>query len=238
MWQRLQLLDGRVLLAIKFEGSVMTTDPRFPNLHILNHPLIVHKLSYMRDVTTSTRNFRDLLKEITLLMGYEIFRDLPMTSQKITTPICEMDAPVILGKKVAVVPVLRAGLGMADGLMELIPSARQGHVGLYRGEDNRPVQYYVRLPEIEGRTFVVCDPMLATGYSGAHAVQVLIDRGVKPENIRFLALVAAPEGVEVFTKQHPTIQVYVAALDSHLNEKAYIVPGLGDAGDRIFGTKH
>jgi uracil phosphoribosyltransferase len=111
-------------------------------------------------------------------------------------------------------------------------------VGLYRGEDNRPVQYYVRLPEIEGRTFVVCDPMLATGYSGAHAVQVLIDRGVKPENIRFLALVAAPEGVEVFTKQHPTIQVYVAALDSHLNEKAYIVPGLGDAGDRIFGTKH
>jgi uracil phosphoribosyltransferase len=203
------------------------TDPRFPTLHILNHPLIVHKLSYMRDVTTSTRNFRDLLKEITLLMGYEIFRDLPMTSQKITTPICDMDAPVIAGKKVAVVPILRAGLGMADGLMELIPSARQGHVGLYRGDNNRPVEYYVRLPE-----------MLATGYSGAHAVQVLIDRGVKPENIRFLALVAAPEGVEVFAKQHPLIPIYVAALDSHLNEKAYIVPGLGDAGDRIFGTKH
>jgi uracil phosphoribosyltransferase len=216
----------------------MKSDPRFPRLHILDHPLIVHKLSYMRDVKTSTRDFRELLKEITLLMGYEIFRDLPMTTRPIETPICAMDAPVIAGKKVAVVPVLRAGLGMADGLLALIPSARQGHVGLYRGDDHRPVEYYVRLPEIEGRTFVVCDPMLATGYSGAHAVQVLIDRGVKAENIRFLALVAAPEGVEVFTKQHPLINVYVAALDSHLNEKAYIVPGLGDAGDRIFGTKH
>jgi uracil phosphoribosyltransferase len=216
----------------------MKSDSRFPRLHILDHPLIVHKLSYMRDVKTSTRDFRELLKEITLLMGYEIFRDLPMTTRPIETPICAMDAPVIAGKKVAVVPVLRAGLGMADGLLALIPSARQGHVGLYRGDDHRPVEYYVRLPEIEGRTFVVCDPMLATGYSGAHAVQVLIDRGVKAENIRFLALVAAPEGVEVFTKQHPLINVYVAALDSHLNEKAYIVPGLGDAGDRIFGTKH
>jgi uracil phosphoribosyltransferase len=216
----------------------MKSDSRFPRLHILDHPLIVHKLSYMRDVKTSTRDFRELLKEITLLMGYEIFRDLPMTTRPIETPICAMDAPVIAGKKVAVVPVLRAGLGMADGLLALIPSARQGHVGLYRGDNHRPVEYYVRLPEIEGRTFVVCDPMLATGYSGAHAVQVLIDRGVKAENIRFLALVAAPEGVEVFTKQHPLINVYVAALDSHLNEKAYIVPGLGDAGDRIFGTKH
>jgi uracil phosphoribosyltransferase len=212
-------------------------DPRFPTLHILNHPLILHKLSYMRDVTTSTRNFRDLLKEITLLMGYEIFRYLPLTTKAITTPLCDLNAPVIAGKKVAIVPVLRAGLGMADGLMELIPSARQGHVGLYRGEDRRPVEYYVRLPEIDGRIFIVCDPMLATGYSGAHAVQVLIDRGVKPEAIRFLALVAAPEGVEVFSKAHPTIPIYVAALDSHLNEQAYIVPGLGDAGDRIFGTK-
>jgi uracil phosphoribosyltransferase len=216
----------------------MNSDSRFPRLHILDHPLIVHKLSYMRDVKTSTRDFRELLKEITLLMGYEIFRNLPMTTRQIETPICGMAAPVIAGKKVAVVPVLRAGLGMAEGLLALIPSARQGHVGLYRGDNHRPVEYYVRLPEIEGRTFIVCDPMLATGYSGAHAVQVLIDRGVKPENIRFLALVAAPEGVEVFSKQHPSIDVYVAALDSHLNEKAYIVPGLGDAGDRIFGTKH
>ena len=216
----------------------MRQDPRFPNLFILDHPLIQHKLSHMRDRSTSTRTFRELLRELTLLMGYEITRDLPLTTQRIETPLTEMDAPVIAGKKVAVVPVLRAGLGMADGLIELIPSARQGHIGLYRGDDHRPVEYYVRLPEIEGRTFIVCDPMLATGYSGAHAVQVLIDRGVKPENVRFLALVAAPEGVEAFQRQHPQVRVYVAALDSHLNASAYIVPGLGDAGDRIFGTKH
>ena len=149
-----------------------------------------------------------------------------------------MDAPVIAGKKEAVVPVLRAGLGMAEGLMELIPSARQGHLGLYRGDDNQPVEYYVRLPELAGRTVIVCDPMLATGNSAAHAVQVLRDRGVPPSSIRFLALVAAPEGVEVFGRQHPDVPVYVAALDERLDENAYIVPGLGDAGDRIFGTKH
>jgi uracil phosphoribosyltransferase len=192
----------------------------------------------MRDRSTSTRTFRELLRELTLLMGYEITRDLPLTTQRIETPLTGMDAPVIAGKKVAVVPVLRAGLGMTDALLELVPSARVGHIGLYRDENKRPVEYYVRLPEIEGRTFIVCDPMLATGYSGAHAVQVLIDRGVKPENVRFLALVAAPEGVEAFQRQHPQVRVYVAALDSHLNESAYIVPGLGDAGDRIFGTKH
>ncbi len=216
----------------------MKNDPRFKGLSILDHPLIQHKLSRMRDKATSTRTFRDLLREITLLMGYEITRDLPMTTEAIETPVSPMQAPVIAGKKVAIVPVLRAGLGMADGLMELIPSARQGHVGLFRGDDNRPVEYYVRLPEIEGRLFIVCDPMLATGYSAVHAVQVLIDRGVQPEQIRFLALVAAPEGVEVFLKAHPTVAVYVASLDDCLNEKAYIVPGLGDAGDRIFGTKH
>ncbi len=216
----------------------MKQDPRFPNLFVLEHPLIQHKLSRMRDRTTSTRTFRDLLREITLLMGYEITRDLPMTTEAIETPVATMEAPVIAGKKIAVVPVLRAGLGMADGLMELIPSARQGHVGLYRGDDHRPVEYYVRLPEIEGRIFIVCDPMLATGHSGAHAVQVLIDRGVPAGSIRFLALVAAPEGVAAFQAAHPGVPVYVAALDSHLNEHAYIVPGLGDAGDRIFGTKH
>lgn len=216
----------------------MNRDPRFPNLHILDHPLIQHKLTRMRDRHTSTRTFRDLLRELTLLMGYEITRDLPMTTECIETPVAAMTAPVIAGKKVAVVPVLRAGLGMAEGLMELIPSARQGHVGLYRGEDHRPVEYYVRLPEIEGRLFIVCDPMLATGNSGVHAVQVLIDRGVPAQMIRFLALVAAPEGVQAFTAAHPQVPVYVAALDSHLNEHAYIVPGLGDAGDRVFGTKH
>ncbi len=216
----------------------MRQDPRFPNLFILDHPLIQHKLSHMRDRTTSTRTFRQLLRELTLLMGYEITRKLPLTTQPIETPLCAMDAPVIAGKKVAVVPVLRAGLGMAEGLMELIPSARQGHIGLYRGPDNRPVEYYVRLPEIDGRLFIVCDPMLATGHSGAHAVQTLIARGVPADSIVFLALVAAPEGVAAFHALHPQVPVYVAALDSHLNEHAYIVPGLGDAGDRIFGTKH
>lgn len=216
----------------------MKKDPRFPTLSVLDHPLIQHKLSRMRDKRTSTRTFRDLLREVTLLMGYEITRDLPMTTEAIETPVAPMDAPVIAGKKVAIVPVLRAGLGMADGLMELIPSARQGHVGLFRGEDQRPVEYYVRLPEIDGRVFIVCDPMLATGYSAVHAVQVLIDRGVDPVNIRFLALVAAPEGVAVFANAHPSVPVYVASLDQKLNESAYIVPGLGDAGDRIFGTKH
>lgn len=216
----------------------MRKDPRFPNLYILDHPLIQHKLSHMRDKMTSTRTFRELLRELTLLMGYEITRSLPMTTQRIETPLAPMDAPVIAGRKVAIVPVLRAGLGMAEGLMELIPSARQGHIGLFRGDDKQPVEYYVRLPEVEGRMFIVCDPMLATGNSARHAVQVLVDRGVPPRMISFLALVAAPEGVETFQKQHPQVPVYVAALDLHLNDKAYIVPGLGDAGDRIFGTKH
>jgi len=218
--------------------NVMKKDPKFPTLSVLNHPLIQHKLTRMRDKQTSTRTFRDLLREVTLLMGYEITRDLPMTTEAIETPVAPMDAPVIAGKKIAIVPVLRAGLGMADGLMELIPSARQGHVGLFRGDDHRPVEYYVRLPEIDGRIFIVCDPMLATGYSAVHAVQVLINRGVAPANIRFLALVAAPEGVTVFQEAHPLVPVFVASLDEKLNESAYIVPGLGDAGDRIFGTKH
>jgi uracil phosphoribosyltransferase len=216
----------------------LTEHAAFSNLFVLDHPLVQHKLSHMRDVKTSTRTFRQLLRELTLLMGYEITRDLPMTTERIETPIATMDAPVIAGKKIAIVPVLRAGLGMADGLMDLIPSARQGHIGMYRGPDHRPVEYYVRLPEITGRTFIVCDPMLATGYSAVGAVNTLITRGVSPENIRFLALVAAPEGVTVFHAAHPSVPVYVAGLDSHLNEKAYIVPGLGDAGDRIFGTKH
>jgi uracil phosphoribosyltransferase len=216
----------------------MRTDPRFPNLSIVDHPLVQHKLTHMRDQETSTRTFRQLLRELTMLMGYEITRDLPLTTEKILTPLTEMDAPVIAGKKIAVVPVLRAGLGMADGLMDLIPSARQGHIGLYRGEDKRPVEYYVRLPEIEGRLFIICDPMLATGYSAEHAVNTLLKRGVPAAQIRFLALVAAPEGVQVMLNAYPSVKIYTAALDSHLDERAYIVPGLGDAGDRIFGTKH
>ncbi|GAA4403335.1 uracil phosphoribosyltransferase [Quisquiliibacterium transsilvanicum] len=219
-------------------AHAMRQDPRFPNLFILDHPMIQHKLTHMRDRRTSTRTFRDLLRELTLLMGYEITRDLPLTTERIESPLTAMDAPVIAGKKVAVVPVLRAGLGMAEGLMDLIPSARQGHIGLYRGDDARPVEYYVRLPDVEGRMFIVCDPMLATGYSAAHAVRALVERGVPPAHIRYLALVAAPEGMEVFQREHPAVRVYVAALDSHLDADSYIVPGLGDAGDRIFGTKN
>jgi len=210
----------------------------FPNLFILDHPLIQHKLTHMRNATTSTRTFRQLLREIALLMGYEVTRNLPLTDETIRTPMIEMTAPVIAGKKLAIVPILRAGVGMADGLLELVPGARVGHVGLYRDPDTKmPHEYLVKLPEVEGRTFILVDPMLATGNSAAHAVAVLNSRGVRDKDIRFLALVAAPEGMRAFNREHAGVNVYVAALDSHLDGHAYIVPGLGDAGDRLFGTK-
>lgn len=216
----------------------MKQDPRFPNLFILDHPLIQHKLTHMREKDASTRSFRALLREITLLMGYEITRDLPLTTQQIETPLAMMEAPVIAGKKLVVVPVLRAGIGMSDGLLDLVPSARVGHVGVYRDAATlKPVEYLVRLPDLVDRSFIVCDPMLATGNSAIHAVSALRSRGVEQGQIRFLALVAAPEGVQAFQEAHPNVNIYVAALDSHLNEHAYIVPGLGDAGDRLFGTK-
>ncbi len=214
----------------------MRTDPRFPHLHIVDHPLVQHKISIMREKGTSTNVFRQLLREISVLMGYELTRDLPLATRHIETPICEMDAPTLAGKKQVIVPVLRAGLGMSDGLLELMPSARVGHIGMYRGPDKRPVEYLVRLPEVTDRLFILCDPMLATGYSAVHAIDVLVKRGVPVESIRFLALVAAPEGVRVVQDHYP-IDVYVASLDERLNENAYIVPGLGDAGDRLFGTK-
>jgi len=217
---------------------LMKTDSRFPSLHILDHPLIQHKLTHMRDRNTSTRTFRELLREITMLMGYEITRDLPLTTQHIETPLQAMDAPVIAGKKLVIIPVLRAGIGMSDGLLELVPSARVGHIGVYRDPGtHRPVEYLVRLPDLADRSFILCDPMLATGNSAVHAVDVLKKRGVSGNQIVFLALVAAPEGVRVFQDAHPDVSVYVAALDSHLDDHAYIVPGLGDAGDRLFGTK-
>jgi uracil phosphoribosyltransferase len=218
--------------------AAMKQDPRFPNLFILNHPLIQHKLTHMRDKDTSTRTFRELLREITLLMGYEITRNLPLTTRHIDTPMGPMEAPVIAGRKLAVVPVLRAGVGMSDGLLELIPSARVGHIGVYRDVHHRPVEYLVRLPDVEERTFILCDPMVATGYSAVHALDVMKKRGVPDEHIIFVALVAAPEGVEVFQQAHPGVKLFVASLDSHLNENAYIIPGLGDAGDRLFGTKN
>lgn len=210
----------------------------YPKLHVLSHPLIQHKLTHMRDKTTSTKTFRRLLHEISLLMGYEITRNLPLIYEPVETPLAMFDGPVIAGKKLAVVPILRAGIGMADGLLELLPSARVGHIGMYRDETtHRPVEYLVKLPEPEGRLFILTDPMLATGYTAVHGVNTLLRKGANPENIMFLALVAAPEGLDVFFKAHPNIPVYVAAVDDHLNENAYIVPGLGDAGDRLFGTK-
>lgn len=215
----------------------MRQDPRFPNLYILDHPLIQHKLSHMRDATTSTLSFRALLREITMLMGYEITRDLPLETRHIDTPLQPLDAPFIAGKKLVVIPVLRAGTGMCDGLLDLIPSARVGHIGIYRDhETHQPVEYLIRLPELAGRDLIVCDPMLATGNSAVHAVDVLRRQGVPEERIKFLALVSAPEGMAVFQAAHPGVKVYTASLDSHLNENAYIVPGLGDAGDRLFGT--
>jgi len=219
-------------------GYVTKTFPEFPNFQVIDHPLVQHKLSMMRDRRTPTVLFRQLLHEISLLMGYELTRDLPLTTVSLETPITDMQAPMIAGKKVAIVPILRAGLTMADGLIELIPSARIGHIGLYRDhETKRPVEYFVKLPEPDGRTFILVDPMLATGHSAAAAVDALNKRGVADQHIRMLVLVAAPEGVRVFHQTHPDIPVYAAALDSHLNENAYIVPGLGDAGDRLFGTK-
>ncbi len=191
----------------------------------------------MRQKETSTNVFRQLLHEITVLMGYELTRDLPLTERRIETPISSMLAPTLAGKKQVIVPVLRAGLGMCDGLLELMPSARVGHIGMYRDSNKRPVEYLVRLPNVTDRLFIICDPMLATGYSAAHAVDVLKKRGVSGESIRFLALVSAPEGIAVMQQLHPDVDIYVASLDEKLDENAYIVPGLGDAGDRLFGTK-
>lgn len=211
--------------------------PKFSNLHIINHPLIQHKLTQMRKVNTPKQEFRQLLREIALLMGYEITRDLPLTKEIISTPLTSMEAPVIAGQNPVIVPILRAGLGMADGLLELIPEADEGHVGMYRDPiTKQPVEYLVKLPSANGRIFFLVDPMLATGNSAVAAVDTLIKHGVEAAKIKFLSLVAAPEGIKVFNKKYAHIPVYTAALDEKLNEKAYIVPGLGDAGDRLFGT--
>ncbi len=216
----------------------MADTKEFPNLHTLDHPLIQHKLSLLRRLDTPTSKFRQLLKEITLLMGYELTRALPLTSERIETPVAAMETPVLAGRKPAIVSILRAGLGMAEGMHELMPAAREGHIGLYRdAETKRPVEYFVKLPEHRGRLFILVDPMLATGYSAVHAVDVLNKHQVSDQNIRFLALVAAPEGMRVFQEAHPDVHVYAAALDERLNDQAYIIPGLGDAGDRLFGTR-
>ncbi len=206
-------------------------------LHVMDHPLIIHKLSIMRNKKTGSKDFRELLGEIGMLMGYEITRDLPLQDVTIETPITKMKAKMISGKKLAVVPILRAGLGMVDGLLELVPVAKVGHIGLYRDENtHEPVEYYCKLPmDIEERIVILVDPMLATGGSASDAVRMLKQRGCT--HIRMMCLVAAPEGVAKLQADHPDVDIYVASVDERLNEHAYIVPGLGDAGDRIFGTK-
>ena len=206
-------------------------------LHVVNHPLIAHKLSIMRNKKTGSKDFRELLGEIAMLMGYELTRDLPLDDVTIETPITKMKAKMISGKKLAVVPILRAGLGMVDGLLELVPVAKVGHIGLYRDpETHNPVEYYCKLPsDIEDRIVILVDPMLATGGSACDALTMLKKHGCR--NIRFMALVGAPEGVKRVQEEHPDVDIFIAALDECLNDHAYIVPGLGDAGDRIFGTK-
>lgn len=205
-------------------------------LHIVDHPLIQHKLSMMRNKKTGTREFRQLLEEISLLMGYELTRDLPLKDIPIETPITPMIGKTIAGKKLAIVPILRAGLGMVDGLLSLVPVAKVGHIGLYRDhETHLPVEYYCKLPpDISERIVILVDPMLATGGSAADALTMLKKRGCT--NIRFMCLVSAPEGVKRVQEAHPDVDIFTASLDEKLNEDAYIVPGLGDAGDRIFGT--
>ena len=206
------------------------------NLHVIDHPLITHKLSIMRNRKTGSKDFRELLNEIAMLMGYEVFRDLPLEEITIETPITKMKAKMVSGRKLAIVPILRAGLGMVDGLQNLVPVAKVGHIGMYRDpETHKPVEYYCKLPnDIEERLVVLVDPMLATGGSAVDALCKLKEHGCR--NIRFMCLVAAPEGVKAVQEAHPDVDIYTAALDECLNEHAYIVPGLGDAGDRIFGT--
>lgn len=207
------------------------------NVNIINHPLVKHKITLMRDEKTGTREFRILVEEVAMLMGYEAMRDLPTEDVEVKTPITTRKLPMLCGKKLAIVPILRAGLGMVSGLLALVPSAKVGHIGLYRDEVTHELhEYYCKLPDrINERLVIVCDPMLATGGSAIQAVDFLKDKGCK--NIKFMCIIAAPEGLDALRTAHPDIDIYVGNLDEKLNEDAYIVPGLGDAGDRIFGTK-
>ncbi|MGE0172964.1 MAG: uracil phosphoribosyltransferase [Oligoflexales bacterium] len=207
------------------------------NVVVITHPLIQHKLSIMRMKDTSCNKFRTMLREISILLAYEVTRDLPLTQKSIETPIAKMKAPVLAGKKITLVSILRAGNGLLDGMLQLIPSARVGHIGLYRDPRTLDVvEYYFRVPpDLESRDVIIVDPMLATGHSAVAAVNRVKESS--PKNIKFLCLLAAPEGIKTFHKEHPDVSVYTAAIDQKLNAKGYIVPGLGDAGDRIFGTK-
>lgn len=206
-------------------------------VHVFDHPLIQHKLSYIRDARTGTKEFRELVDEVGMLMAYEVTRDLELQDVEIQTPVTKMTAKRLAGKKLAIVPILRAGLGMTDGVLSLVPAARVGHIGLYRDPETlEAVEYFAKMPQdIDERQIIVVDPMLATGASAIEAISSLKKRGAK--SIRFMCLIAAPEGVEKMQEAHPDVYIYIAALDEKLNDKAYITPGLGDAGDRLFGTK-
>ncbi|MCG1571198.1 uracil phosphoribosyltransferase [Staphylococcus epidermidis] len=206
-------------------------------VHVFDHPLIQHKLSYIRDARTGTKEFRELVDEVGMLMAYEVTRDLELQDVEIQTPVTKMTAKRLAGKKLAIVPILRAGLGMTDGVLSLVPAARVGHIGLYRDPETlEAVEYFAKMPQdIDERQIIVVDPMLATGASAIEAIFSLKKRGAK--SIRFMCLIAAPEGVEKMQEAHPDVDIYIAALDEKLNDKAYITPGLGDAGDRLFGTK-
>ncbi|WP_294350694.1 uracil phosphoribosyltransferase [uncultured Clostridium sp.] len=203
----------------------------------VNHPLILHKLAFIRNKETGSKDFRDLVSEVSMLLAYEVTRDLPMEEVEIATPICKTKCKMLAGKKLAIVPILRAGIGMVDGMLNLVPAAKVGHIGLYRDEKTlKPVEYFCKLPEdIAEREVIVVDPMLATGGSSVDALTLLKKRGAK--NLRLVCLIAAPEGIEFVQKEHPDVDIYVASIDEKLNENGYIVPGLGDAGDRLFGTK-
>lgn len=207
------------------------------NLFILDHPLIQHKLTYIRNEQTGTKQFRELVNEVSMLMGFEITRNMPSKEIEVKTPITTCKAKVLSGKKIGLIPILRAGLGMVDGMLQLLPAAKVGHIGLYRDPETfNPIEYYVKLPpDISERKLIVLDPMLATGGSANDAIDSLKKYGGK--SIKLMCLVAAPEGVELIQKNHPDVDIYLGALDEGLNEKGYIVPGLGDAGDRLFGTK-
>ena len=204
---------------------------------ITDHPLIQHKITFIRDKNTGPKAFRELVKEVSLLMAYEVTRDLSLEEIEIETPICKTKSKVISGKKLGIIPILRAGLGMVEGILELIPAAKVGHVGLYRDPETlKPVEYYCKLPtDVEERELIVLDPMLATGGSASAAIQFLKNKGVS--NIKLVCLIASAEGIEAIQKEHEDVDIYVASIDERLNEDAYIVPGLGDAGDRLFGTK-
>lgn len=206
-------------------------------VYVFDHPLIQHKLTYIRDKNTGTKEFRELVDEVATLMAFEATRDMPLEEVQIETPVSQAKSKVLTGKKLGIIPILRAGIGMVDGILKLIPAAKVGHIGLYRDPKTlMPVEYYVKLPsDVEERDFIVVDPMLATGGSAVEALNSLKKRGAK--NMKLMCLIAAPEGVKAVEEAHPDVDIYIAALDERLNEKGYIVPGLGDAGDRLFGTK-